>query len=120
MSDYSCLNLSKFKSTHENTSQHADLPVNRCETAQQKYSELNSEKLDKETQIMFGASALGQSALGYIDPSRLENMHLGNQDLVNIISKNTQIKVEQRIQNDQQGPTLFQLRLCENNAILHN
>jgi len=119
MSDYSCLNLSKFKSTHEN-SQNAD-PVGRCETPQNKYSELyHSEKLDKETQIMFGASALGQSALGYIDPSRLENMHLGNQDLANIISKKTQIKVEPRIHSDQQSPTLFQLRLCENNAILHN
>ena len=61
MSEYSCLNLSKFKSLHDNTNGE---PQNRCETAQQKYSDHMSDNYDKGTQIMFGASALGNSALG--------------------------------------------------------
>lgn len=61
MSEYSCLNLSKFKSTmHHN---NIEEPQGRCETAQHKYSDQMSDNYDKGTQIMFGASALGQSAL---------------------------------------------------------
>ena len=68
---------------------------------QNKYSEKSnnqSDRLDKETQIMFGTSALGHSALGYIDPSRLEHMSLNleKNEIEQIMNMKTQIKIEPR------------------------